>query len=340
MGNLFQKSKHFGKNEVLLVGDHFTSVGAHHAQASLGNPGLATLVDGRYIVRAGTIFPSNDANAVGVVLNDYDVTDCDVNLAIITHGLIRTAALPVHASSAAKAAMPLVGFLPASASSNVTRWLELITPAYIGEGDAALAEDIKLTLELAAGAKFISAAAAENLSNWTVTGGTATKLEVKSIELLSDSKVELEVDIQNAQTAAPGTLSVRPSHAIISNGQAPAAIALATVPQFWADVTPLAVGADLDALANVDITLVINDPEAIFASEAAAENTGNWTVTGSATTKLEVKAIAYVDEKTVTVTVGLVAAGTTAAGTLSIAPKDAALTGEAGLVGINIAVVA
>jgi hypothetical protein len=339
MSNLFNKTKHFGKNEVLLVGDHFTSIGAFHAQANAGNPGLATLLDGRYVVKAGTIYPSNDANAVGVVANDYDVTDTDVNMAIITHGIIKTAALPAHASSDAKAAMPLLSFYPPSSASNVTRWLALITPAYIGEGDAALAEEVKVELELAAGATFISAAAAENVSNWTVTGGSTTKLEVKAIELLADNKVELELDIQSAQNAAVGTLSVRPSHAIISNGQAPDAMVVAEVPAFWASVTALAIAADLESMDNQNITLVINDPEATFASEVAAETAGNWTVTGTDTTDLEVKSITYVDEKTVTIAVGLETSGKTVAGTLSITPKDAALTGEAALVAINLAVV-
>lgn len=339
MGNLFKKSQHFGKNEVLLIGDHFTSIGAMHPQASAGTPGLATLVDGRYVVLAGTIYPSNDANAVGVVANEYDVTDGDANMSIITHGVIKTSALPVHASSAAKSAMPLISFYPLSSASNVSRWLTVPTPAYVGQGDTALAAEVKLTLELAAGAKFISVAAAENLSNWTVTGGSTTKLEVVAIELLADNKVEIEIDIQDSQTVAVGTLGLRPSNAIITNGQAPAAVDIAAVPAFWTTVTPIAIGAGLDALDNHNITLVISDPAATFASEVAAELVSNWTVTGSATVKLEVKTITYVDSKTVTVAVGLVSGQTTVAGTLSIAPKDAALTGEAALVSINLAVV-
>jgi hypothetical protein len=340
MGNFFQKTQHMGKREVLLVGSHFISVGALHARASADNPGLATLVDGRYIVQAGTIYPSNDAAAVGVVANDYDVHDGDVNMAIITHGVIKTAALPAHASSAAKAALPGINFYPSSAAANITRWLTVLVPEYIGEGDTALAEAIKVVLELDAGARFISATAAENLSNWTVTGGSTTKLEVKAIELLDDAKVELELGIQSGQTVAVGTLSAVPKHSIISNGQAPPTVALATVPAFWTTVDPLDIDAGDDAVANADITLTISDPVAVFASEAAAENLSNWTVGGGTTNKLEVKAIDYLGAKSVKVTVGLQAGQTTVAGALTLTPKDAALTGEAGLVAITIAVVA
>ena len=52
---------------------------------------LAVKENGRYIIKAGTPFPSNDTNCTGIVLNDYDVTDGDVNGAVLVRGHINTA---------------------------------------------------------------------------------------------------------------------------------------------------------------------------------------------------------------------------------------------------------
>lgn len=80
--------------QILAIQDHYVALGFKHAKAASGSEGLATLVDGRYVVKAGTIYPANDATAIGVVLNDYDVTDGDAMMAIVIHGFIKVAALP------------------------------------------------------------------------------------------------------------------------------------------------------------------------------------------------------------------------------------------------------
>ena len=36
----------------------------------------------RQIIKAGTIYPSNDNKAIGVVLQDYDVTESDASMAL------------------------------------------------------------------------------------------------------------------------------------------------------------------------------------------------------------------------------------------------------------------
>lgn len=72
----------------------------------------ATLVDGRKIIKAGTIYPKNDATAVGVVFNDYDVTDGDVSGAILIFGFVKTSALPAEPSVTAKPVLNMIKFLP------------------------------------------------------------------------------------------------------------------------------------------------------------------------------------------------------------------------------------
>lgn len=49
---------------------------------------------GRKIVKAGTVFPSNDDQAVGLVRWDYDVTDGSVPGAVMVFGFVNTDKLP------------------------------------------------------------------------------------------------------------------------------------------------------------------------------------------------------------------------------------------------------
>ena len=45
---------------------------------------IGSLVDGKYIVKAGTLYPNATA-PIGVVLNDYDVTDGACAMAVVVH---------------------------------------------------------------------------------------------------------------------------------------------------------------------------------------------------------------------------------------------------------------
>lgn len=97
--------------QILAFPDHYVNVAKKHVIATAGTPGLATLVGNRYIVKAGTIFPANDATAIGVVFTDYDVTDGDQNMAVVIHGFIKESALPVAPAAAAKTALKQITFL-------------------------------------------------------------------------------------------------------------------------------------------------------------------------------------------------------------------------------------
>lgn len=92
---------------------------AMYADLSTGgaNEALAakcTTVNERTILPAGTVFPANDATAIGVTLNDYDVTDeKQVNLAILIRGTVLGSALPVALDTTAKAVLPNIIVVPA-----------------------------------------------------------------------------------------------------------------------------------------------------------------------------------------------------------------------------------
>ena len=94
--------------QILMFPDHYVSV----AHTFLKGDAAATTVDGRKIIKAGTIYPANDATAKGVVWADYDITDGDVTGALIIHGFVKSAALPVAPAAAAKTALPMVAFMP------------------------------------------------------------------------------------------------------------------------------------------------------------------------------------------------------------------------------------
>lgn len=70
----------------------------------------AIKIDDRYIVKAGTIYPSNDATAMGVALYDIDVTDMDDEGSLLIHGFVCTKMIPEKPSKEATEALTLIYF--------------------------------------------------------------------------------------------------------------------------------------------------------------------------------------------------------------------------------------
>jgi len=95
--------------QILAIPDHYVALGFKHEKADAANPGIAVLEDGRYIVKAGTFYPANNATAIGVVLNDYDVTDGDAMMAVVIHGFIKKEALPAEPDAAVD--IPMIKFV-------------------------------------------------------------------------------------------------------------------------------------------------------------------------------------------------------------------------------------
>lgn len=96
---------------ILAQPDHYVAYGYTHKRATPGDMGLATLVEGRYIVKKGTIYPKNDATAIGVIMNDYDVTLGDENMAVIIHGFVLEENLPAKPTPEAVKALPMIKFV-------------------------------------------------------------------------------------------------------------------------------------------------------------------------------------------------------------------------------------
>lgn len=107
MAVVYQNETFVTGKQILVFPDHYVSV----AHTFLKDDAAATTVDGRKVIKAGTIYPANDATAKGIVWADYDVTNGDVTGALIIHGFVKTAALPVAPSATAKTALPMVAFM-------------------------------------------------------------------------------------------------------------------------------------------------------------------------------------------------------------------------------------
>jgi hypothetical protein len=75
---------------------------------------------GKY-VPMGTIFPANDATAIGIVYEDVDVTTGDMPGSVVTKGIVYEDKLPVALNSAAKTALEGLGFKFIATSPTVTR---------------------------------------------------------------------------------------------------------------------------------------------------------------------------------------------------------------------------
>lgn len=102
-------SQAFGhRQDVLWTPDHYVAVPVLIPKAD----SLAEDVDGKKILRGGTIYPANDGTAVGVVLQDYDVTNGDANVAIVIHGIIDSNKMKTKPKQAAVQALSMIKFMP------------------------------------------------------------------------------------------------------------------------------------------------------------------------------------------------------------------------------------
>lgn len=95
----------YSNRKEILKYDHYVSEAIVLTQAN------STTVDGKKIVKAGTILPANNATAKGVVLYDVDVTNGDEVGSLVIHGFIDKSKLAVQPDSAAITALPMIKFI-------------------------------------------------------------------------------------------------------------------------------------------------------------------------------------------------------------------------------------
>lgn len=71
----------------------------------ISDSGVIANAQGRKIVPAGTVYPANDATAIGLLLNDIDVTTGPQPGAVLVEAWVLEARLPVAPAAAAKTAL-------------------------------------------------------------------------------------------------------------------------------------------------------------------------------------------------------------------------------------------
>lgn len=69
----------------------------------------ATTVNGRKYVKAGTVYPANDATAVGIVYEDVDVTTGDMPGSVVLKGVVYEDRLPEAVDTYSSATVPSGG---------------------------------------------------------------------------------------------------------------------------------------------------------------------------------------------------------------------------------------
>ena len=88
----------------------------------ISQSGATTVADGTKYVKMGTPYPSNDANCVGLLYEDVDVTVGDMPGSVVTaNAEVYEDRLPVTVADAAKTALAARGFKFVATAPAVTR---------------------------------------------------------------------------------------------------------------------------------------------------------------------------------------------------------------------------
>ena len=168
---------------------------------------------GRYIIKAGTPFPSNDSNCTGIVLNDLDVTDGDENGAVLVRGHINTDRAEAnfgdtYTSACKNALKSAIFFYPLGGTVQDETIINSTSKIVVG----AVNPYVVLKLE---GTDFAPKQASELKTNYTITAGT-TALELDKVTRLSDKIARLDF----TGTAVAGTLKIQAKAVTVVNGVA------------------------------------------------------------------------------------------------------------------------
>lgn len=181
--------------------------------------------DGRKIIKAGTPYPSNDASCIGLVFNDYDVTDGDVAASILIDGKVEERKLPIAIASAAKAALKAQGLILFPLGDVTIAAVLSANKIAIAVGDAANTE---YEVDVYVSGEDFREATVTTTSNWTITGDSATKVGLNRVEFVSPTHVKLH--LKASATTVAGNVTAVPVAAAMSLATAPAsAVTIATV---------------------------------------------------------------------------------------------------------------
>lgn len=112
----FTTKEYDSAKHILAIPDHYVAI-ARTAEKATAAGGMVVSENGRFIIKAGTVYPANDETAIGLVMQDYDVTDSDASMAIIIHGFVRADRLPKTLSTTVKPVLPQITIIGATTDS-------------------------------------------------------------------------------------------------------------------------------------------------------------------------------------------------------------------------------
>lgn len=112
----FTTKEYGSEKHILAIPDHYVAIARTAAKATAAD-GMVVSENGRFIIKAGTVYPANNETAIGLVLQDYDVTDSGASMAIVIHGFVREDRLPEALSTTAKPVLPQITVIAAITDS-------------------------------------------------------------------------------------------------------------------------------------------------------------------------------------------------------------------------------
>lgn len=191
-----------GKTEVLATVDHYIALGQKAPRATAQAPGLTVLVDGRYILRVGTLWVDEESRPVGIVADSYDLTDSDAQIAVIVHGIIAREKLPVALTYAQEKALPLIQFVggeaPAAEAADFPKYYIVDVPS-VEHGTLTIADGSSRVV--ASGGSFsfsVAAAASYHITSVSANGEALTPDEgvytIEDIDADQTIAVVIEAD--------------------------------------------------------------------------------------------------------------------------------------------------
>lgn len=184
------------------------------AQIAANHSQVVTRADGSKYVPMGAIIPSNDANAVGILYEDIDVSNGAMPGSIVTAGQVFTDRLPASPESAAVSALTGIKFVATSPAINRPNFdVKMLAALTVNSIAGTASGDTKITVsgytkastdlykyKVADAAQTVQAG--DDLSAWTTWDGD------DDITATTGKKITVAVTDANGYALAAGSATV------------------------------------------------------------------------------------------------------------------------------------
>lgn len=216
VGKLITDTKVFAMSDGITTTTY--NVQKKSALAVTKNDGEKTL----YIVQAGTPVPSNDENCVGIVFENWDVTDNGGPIPIAISGTVNevnAAALGINYSTECKTALRNFNFLGTNMDTAAVLSLSAIAKTSISSYAHSTGLSYTVTLK---GDEFVDGVADKQI-NWSI--GLPSGFYVDSITKTSTTVYEIVAKAVNESIIPPsnGRVTFAVMSSALKNGDTPSA---------------------------------------------------------------------------------------------------------------------